>query len=145
MRVELTTRVELDGAEFTFGTADKELVWALEALGAALPIMLPAMYGMDWEEIGKLSEEEIERRGKEAPLQPEHLPAAVKESFCSLFVEAIRGWRGVEDAAGDRIDCDEQARRDFPTDQKVAVVCEYINERKRVESKEPRPGELVSN
>ncbi len=148
MRVELTTVVEHDGAEFEFGCADRALLAANEMLQAAAPIMLVAALGLDMEGLAQIDEEELKQKAGELRVEPKLLPAGVQAAFCDLFAAAVRGWGPLRDgkgkpvegtglfgADGSPLDYNTENVRDFPTDAKVAVVCEFYNVRRDLAGK----------
>lgn len=144
MQIRLKTRVEVDGATFWFGAADAELLRASEALQVATPIILAEALGDDWEKIGEMPEEEIAKKAAEIDIGERHLTSEVKQAFCALFVAAVVAWEGVTDDDGKPLPHSDAANRDFPTDQKVKVVCEFFNERRRLLGEESAPGKQAT-
>ena len=138
MKLRLSTRVECDGAEFWFadGLADAELLSAIGALGAAVPLIMTAASGMDFEAIGKLTEEEIKEKFENLELTTDLLPPDVGLRFCELFAAAVTRWECVTDAEGEPLLWSGKQAAEFPTEQKIEVVCEYFNERRKLLGKE---------
>lgn len=141
MQIRLKTRVEVDGATFWFGAADDELLAAIEILTLSAPVIAVNLLGQEFEEIAKMTEEEIIAQCEGRDPEPKHLPGGVHQAFCKLFVAAVEKWEGVTDEDDETMEWSPEHIAGFPTEKKVAVVCELFNERKRNQLKESAPSD----
>ena len=141
MDVLLTVEVEVDGATFRFGAADRamgRLMQDVEALVEARARMREAELGRE------LMEEE---RRAFAVVEEADLPDTLFASLCEMFIEGVRGWSGVRDLSrpnetGDfaELPCTPETIREFPSDLKVKVVEAWQDRRKQVEQKKGSAG-----
>lgn len=104
LKVQLAIPIEYEGATFTVAAADGALAQYVRALFGLPEEMREALVAA--------------AQGGDVTLE---VPPALWEPLCDVFVEAVRDWRGVQDAAGNDIECTAQARRDFPTGHKIQV------------------------
>jgi hypothetical protein len=141
MQIRLKTRVEVDGAQFWFGVADDALLEAVNMLAVAAPLIAMEVLGLDLEAFGEMTDEEALALSEGKDFEPKHLPGEVKQAFCRLFVAGVQDWKGVMGEDGEPWKFAPDRLEGFPTDEKVAVVCEYMIERKRTSKKESGPGE----
>jgi hypothetical protein len=124
VRIYLKTVVEHDGAQFTFGEADRELI-AAEAQMAPWRRMVLALV----EDTGDAAQ--VEAVAGRTPMSP-----ALIEALCELFLAALRDWSGVTDGdTGQEAACTKEAKGAVPTEVKVSLALAFLGQRGEVEAK----------
>jgi hypothetical protein len=137
MDVLLTVEVEVDGATFRFGAADRATA---RAMGDVQQLVEIEARKREATTGTKVTEEERERI---AVIAEQDLPANWYHTLCEMFVEGVRGWEGVADLSrpketGDGYEplpCTPQTIREFPPDLKVRIAGAYHRERARLEER----------
>ena len=105
----LTIRVEILGAEWVMGQADKALA-KVAGLVASLRL----------------------RPG-------DSMPAEAYALFPEVFIEGLRAWTGVEGPDGTPLPFTSANVREIPTEDKIAVVGAYLQRRDELEEKKGSP------
>lgn len=142
----LYVEVEVDGATFLFGAADR----ATARLMGDTRELVEIRARTKRKELGRaLTDEE---RQELAVIEEADLPGNMYESLCEIFVEGVRGWNGVRDLAkpnGDGgyepLPCTPETIREFPAQQKVVVVSAYQKRRQQLELGKASPAEPATS
>ncbi len=72
-------------------------------------------------------------------VDPEALTASQARAFHTYFMEAIRGWDGLEDAQGQPVPFSEATAREIPMLLKVAAVIACLERRSELEGNASGP------
>ena len=134
MQIGLFVVVEMDGATFRFGSADKAMLalaaWTKERQDAARAKLRDA---------GPLDDVAFEDAMALALVAETTDPEAAG-LLAGYFTEAVRGWDGVEDEDGKPIKFSTEAAREFPFEIKAELAAEALNKRSAAMQKKGRPG-----
>jgi len=142
----LTVRVEVDGATFEFGAADRATARAMGDVQQLVDIEVRRREA----ETGKpVTPEE---RQQIAVIAEDDLPPNLYQTLCEMFVEGVRGWEGVADMSRPRetgdgyypLPCTPETIREFPPELKVKVATKWRWQRALLEQKKGPVAEPAS-